>query len=93
MNAAELLRAYLEYQGAGPGAGTLRLRGGRITMDVGSRRFVARNRFRNTINGFTGFDAQWSSDEGHTLRAFYTLPVQAQADRTRRSPRQRDRVR
>ncbi len=52
-----------------------RLRVGRFTMDVGSRRFVARNRYRNTINAFTGIDWQWKSNNNFEWRAFYTLPV------------------
>jgi len=77
VNAAELLRAYVDVHHDLLG-GNLRLTGGRITMDVGSRRFVARNRFRNTINGFTGLDAEWRSpgDDRTVLRAFWVLPVQ-----------------
>jgi hypothetical protein len=56
VNAVELLQGYLEYQRPDTFGGTFKGRGGRITMDVGSRRFVARNRYRNTINGFTGLD-------------------------------------
>jgi hypothetical protein len=48
---------------------------GRITMDVGSRRLVARNQYRNAINGFTGVDAQWTSPALHRLRAFAVVPV------------------
>lgn len=44
-------------------------------MDVGSRRFVARNRYRNTINGFTGVDWHWQDAGGRQLRAFFVLPV------------------
>lgn len=51
------------------------IRMGRFTMDVGSRRFVARNRFRNTINAFTGLDWRWTSSKNQIFRAFYTLPV------------------
>ncbi len=53
-----------------------RLKAGRFTMDVGSRRFIARNRFRNAINAFTGIDWQWTDDNGQQVRVFYTLPVQ-----------------
>ena len=56
------------------------LKAGRITMDVGSRRFVARNRFRNTINGFTGIDALVKRSNNDLWRAFYTLPVQRRVD-------------
>ena len=77
VNPLELLQAYLQWQTTdlvAPGA-TSKLRAGRITLDVGSRRFVARNRFRNTINAFTGIDWQWQNSGGRELRAFYTLPV------------------
>jgi hypothetical protein len=78
VNAVELLRAYLELDREDVLGGRLVARGGRITMDVGSRRFVARNRFRNTINGFTGLDVEWQGGEdrkGLLLRGFWTLPV------------------
>lgn len=78
VNPAELLQAYVRYDGDVEG-GQLRARAGRITMDVGSRRLVARNRYRNTINGFTGIDLDWKGGEdrdGLNLRAFFTLPVQ-----------------
>ena len=53
-----------------------RLKVGRFTMDVGSRRFVARNKFRNAINSFAGIDWKWADSNGQQIRAFYTLPVQ-----------------
>jgi hypothetical protein len=47
---------------------------GRFTMDQGGRRWASRNRFRNTINSFSGVHAKVSSgDTGYEL--FYTLPT------------------
>ena len=44
-------------------------------MDIGKRRLVSRNRFRNTLNAFTGVDWIWQAKSGNTVRAFFTLPV------------------
>jgi len=48
---------------------------GRMTMDFGNRRYVARNDFRNTTNSFDG--AHWQIGEGQTwrFRAFLVEPV------------------
>lgn len=48
---------------------------GRQTMDLGSRRLLARNAFRNTINAFDGVDLQWSRAKQHALRTFAVMPV------------------
>lgn len=75
-NPLELLQAYLEVPVDNlliEGSHSI-LRAGRMTMDVGTRRFVARNRYRNTINAFNGVDWQWNAGD-RDFRAFYTLPV------------------
>lgn len=76
VNAFELLQGYAELSADGPFGGATELRIGRVTMDVGSRRLVARNRFRNTINEFTGVAGRWKGPGERELRAFWTLPVQ-----------------
>lgn len=48
---------------------------GRMTLDLGSRRLLARNEFRNTINAFTGVDVQWTSPKRDLVRAFAVMPV------------------
>ena len=74
VNALEPLQAYvgtdLTKTFGLPGA----LTAGRFTMDIGSRRLVARNNYRNTINSFTGLRYDWAGENGDTLRLFYTLP-------------------
>ncbi|HSC16271.1 MAG TPA: alginate export family protein, partial [Gammaproteobacteria bacterium] len=51
------------------------LRVGRMTLDLGKRRIVSRNRFRNTVNNFVGAEWQRRSDDKGTLRAFYFVPM------------------
>lgn len=80
VNAAELLEANLQWLAKGlfqEGSRSI-LRGGRLTMDIGKRHLVARNRFRNTKNAFTGVDWMWQAKSGDTVRAFFTLPVNRQ---------------
>jgi hypothetical protein len=78
MNGFGLLQAYggFELHDLFAAGSTSRVKAGRMTMDVGSRRLVARNRYRNTINNFNGLDAQWTSRSGHHGRLFAVLPVQ-----------------
>jgi hypothetical protein len=77
VNTHDILQAYVRFRlssaGTEPEQSYLKL--GRFTLDIGSRRFVERNDFRNTINAFTGihWHAHWA--DGKTLDAFYTAPV------------------
>ncbi|MEH3116430.1 MAG: alginate export family protein [Methylorubrum populi] len=76
VNALELGQIYLglDLEDA-VGAGTVStLTLGRFTQNVGSRRLVARNQFRNTINAFTGIAYDWQNAGKDKLRLFYTLP-------------------
>jgi hypothetical protein len=77
VNPAELLEANLQWNAENlfaDGSKSL-LRAGRVTMDIGDRRLVARNRFSNASNAFTGLDGIWQSGNGDQVRIFYTLPV------------------
>jgi hypothetical protein len=49
---------------------------GRISLDFGSRRLVARNGFRNTTNAFDGVHLSSGDPARRRARAFYTRPVQ-----------------
>ena len=70
VNALEPLRAYIGYRNE-----NVDIQVGRMTMDVGSRRLVSRNRMRNTINAFTGVRARWSKPGSIAWDAFLTMPV------------------
>lgn len=48
---------------------------GRQTLDFGSRRLVARNTFRNTINSFTGLNMRFLSYDKWQFNGFVTMPV------------------
>jgi hypothetical protein len=76
-NPIELLQAYVElpFNNLLLDGSQALIRAGRITIDMGSRRLIARNRYRNTINAFNGIDVQWQH-QAQQVRAFYTLPIQ-----------------
>lgn len=48
---------------------------GRFTMDIGSRRLVARSGFRNIVSSFDGARGVWSGPNGVKVTAFYTAPA------------------
>ena len=77
INPIELLQGYVRWNVSNlfsPGDRS-ELRARRLTLDVGSRRLVARSLYRNTINTFTGVEWNWRGPAGRHFQAFYTLPV------------------
>jgi hypothetical protein len=82
VNAMELLQAQVGWDGRDvfTAGDSLEFQGGRMTIDAGSRRLVARNAFRNTINAFTGANIRWQNTGGQFVQGFLTLPVDRQPD-------------
>ena len=78
VNAFEPLQALvgMRFEDAFTPGGRLEVSAGRMTIDVGSRRLVARNSYRNTINAYSGVHALWKRSGGVEARAFYVRPVQ-----------------
>ena len=74
-NVTDFIQAHAKYDLGTAFAGKHRLLVGRYTMSLGSRRFVIRNVYRNTVNNFTGVDYLWTGEDGSTTRAFWTMPV------------------
>ena len=58
---------------------------GRFTLDLGRRRFVARNGMRNTTNTFDGAQGWLSTPGGLDIRAFVTRPVRLEPEKLDRS--------
>jgi hypothetical protein len=76
-NQSDFLQAYLAWAQTNfldSGIGTEVILG-RQTLNLGSRRLVARNVFRNTINAFTGARLRFQDNGKWQFNGFVTLPV------------------
>ncbi|MFA5984607.1 MAG: alginate export family protein [Methylococcaceae bacterium] len=76
-NTADFIQAYVAWADqnlfySGLGAEVIV---GRQTLNFGSRRLVARNAFRNTINSFTGVRLRLLDYDNWQFNAFFTQPV------------------
>lgn len=82
VNAMELVQAYAAGDIAEPlGKGSkLSLMAGRFMLNLGSRRLVAADDYRNTTNGYTGLRADLTAPQGVKAVFIYTLPQQRRPD-------------
>lgn len=76
VNALEPIQAYVGYQLGGllGARSKSRITAGRFTQDLGAQRFMARQRYRNTTNSFTGVKLDWSNERGDQALAFWSIP-------------------
>lgn len=76
VNTLELVQAYVGYEVPDAfGSGTkLGLQAGRFTLNLGSRRLVAADDYRNTTNGYTGLRADLGLPTDLSATLIYTLP-------------------
>lgn len=76
VNTVELVQAYVAADLAEPfGTGSsATLQAGRFTLNLGSRRLVAADDYRNTTNGYTGLRADFRTRDGTTGSFIYVLP-------------------
>jgi len=82
VNTLEPIQTYVAWRRKGlfeDGADST-LRVGRVTIDLGTRRMVARDPYRNTVTSFLGADWVWHDADGRSARLFYALPMQTLPD-------------
>lgn len=78
-NALEPVQAYIGARGA---IGAVKVSGqlGRFTLNLGSRRLVGAEEYRNTTNGYTGLRLDLATPGGVTATGIYVLPQQRRPD-------------
>lgn len=81
INAVELVQAYVGRTVPLASKATLSLQAGRMMLNLGSRRLVAADDYRNTTNSYTGVRADLKIANGWSGTAIYTLPQQRLPDR------------
>lgn len=82
VNAFEPAQAYVarDFDRLFGGTGSATVQAGRFTMNLGSRRLVASDEFRNTPSSYTGVRADVHAAGKRQLTLFYTLPQQRRPD-------------
>jgi hypothetical protein len=75
VNTLEPIQAYAAFKLPSRSDAGSTLRVGRLTLDIGKRRLISRNRFRNTVSTFTGIDWQWQGAAGQNARAIWLQPM------------------
>ena len=82
VNALELVQAFAEVKaGSFAGAGSsATIAAGRFVMNLGSRRLIAADDYRNTTNSYTGVRADLAWNSGWNATLIYTLPQQRRPD-------------
>jgi hypothetical protein len=82
VNALEFVQAFIEARAPntlGTGSSAT-FAAGRFVMNLGSRRLIAADDYRNTTNGYTGFKADFALRGGWNATLIYTLPQQRRPD-------------
>ena len=79
VNTLEFVQAWVGAKAA-IGSTKLAAQAGRFTLNIGSRRLVAADDYRNTTNGYTGLRADIATASGITATALYVLPQQRRPD-------------
>ena len=79
VNAVELVQAYATGDIGFGGNSRAMVQAGRFTLNIGSRRLVAADDYRNTTNGYTGIHASILA-HGVTAELIYVLPQQRRPD-------------
>ena len=76
VNTLEPVQAFVGWEShEGFGKGSLAsLQAGRFVLNLGSRRLVAADDYRNTTNGYTGLRADFSRPDVGSVTLYYVLP-------------------
>ncbi len=74
VDAMEMVQAYVGLDFGLGGGSKAQLTAGRFTMNLGSRRLIARQAFRNTTNAYTGVNFQWKGRGGDQLTLLWAMP-------------------
>ncbi len=79
VNTLELVQAYVAHEITGP-RGKLTGQLGRFMLNLGSRRLVAADDYRNTTNSYSGLKLDATTRRGETVTLIYVAPISRRPD-------------